>query len=99
MQGPHDGMFPEIDFNCGGHGGSSSSSRGWAKGTGYGGGGSHHHPSQSAVAEKQSRDAATARQQVTDAHIQRSITAICNCLETTTGSSCPCPGSTNLLIQ
>ena len=84
-------MFPVVNFDWGGqHGSVSSSSRGWAKGTGYGGGGSYHHPGQSAQAEKRSRDAASARQQVTDEHIQRSITAISNCVETTTGRSCPC---------
>lgn len=64
---------------------SAGASGGWAKGTGYAGGdGMYGDLSQ--PGDKHSRDAATARQQVSDAHIQRSITAICNCVELATGT-------------
>lgn len=92
-------VFPTPDWY---HGSSSAhagfGAGGWAKGTGYGGGGSsmfHMHgvsqPNQMAVVEQQCRAAASARQQVSDEHIQRSITAICNCVELATGMwSCCC---------
>ena len=82
-------VFPMPDWY---HGNSSAHSGGWAKGTGYGGGGSSMfhmhggaHPNQTAAVEQQCRAAASARQQVSDEHIQRSITAICNCVELATG--------------
>lgn len=53
------------------------------------------------LAEKQGREAAAARQQCADEHIQRSITIICNCVEMATGlpllwRSCQCTRSTPL---
>ena len=75
-----------------------SSYGGWAKGTGYGGPGSYYGMQHQVDDEEQeSRKAAGQRQQVVDEHLQRGITAICNCLEQATGthaSPCICYGCT-----
>jgi hypothetical protein len=69
------------------HGQHPSSNGGWAKGTGYGGPGSYYGMQHQVDQEEQeSRKAAGQRQQVVDEHLQRGITAICNCLEQATGT-------------